>query len=62
MRVLVLDDSKAIRMIVTRTLRQTRFADDEVTEGGDGTDGLRLVAEHAPDLALGAVHGAVLAA
>jgi two-component system chemotaxis response regulator CheY len=52
MKILVVDDSKAMRMIVTRTLRQAGFGDHEVIEGGDGTDGLRLVAEHSPDLVL----------
>lgn len=52
MRVLVTDDSKAMRMIVIRTLRQSGVAIDEVFEAEDGVEGLAKVAEHGPDLIL----------
>jgi len=52
MRVLVTDDSKAMRMIVIRTLRQTGLAVDAVFEAEDGEQGLAAVREHRPDLVL----------
>lgn len=52
MKILIVDDSKAMRMIVTRTLRQAGFADHEYLEAADGVEGLAAVAAHAPDLVL----------
>jgi len=52
MRVLVVDDSKAMRMIVIRTLRQSGVAIGEIREAEDGAEGLVAVAEWAPDLVL----------
>lgn len=52
MRVLVTDDSKAMRMIVIRSLRQSGLAIDAVVEAEDGAQGLAAVAEHRPDLIL----------
>jgi two-component system, chemotaxis family, chemotaxis protein CheY len=51
-KILVVDDSKAMRMIVTRTLRQAGFGDHTFLEAGDGAQGLLLVATEAPDLVL----------
>lgn len=52
MRVLVADDSKAMRMIVLRTLRQTGLTVDEVHEAADGAEALAAVPAFAPDLIL----------
>lgn len=52
MKILIVDDSKAMRMIVSRTLRQAGFADHEYLEAGDGAEGLALVASERPDLVL----------
>ncbi len=52
MKILIVDDSKAMRMIVTRTLRQAGFADHVLLEAGDGAEGLRMVESEAPDLVL----------
>jgi two-component system chemotaxis response regulator CheY len=52
MRLLVVDDSRVMRQIVVRTLRQAGFDGHEVVEAVDGADGLAKVAEHAPDLVL----------
>ena len=52
MKILIVDDSKAMRMIVQRTLRQAGFDSVEVAEAGDGLEGLAAVAEHQPDLIL----------
>ncbi len=52
MKILVVDDSKAMRMIVLRTLRQAGFGDHEFLEAGNGAEGLERVKEHAPALVL----------
>ena len=52
MKILIVDDSKAMRMIVTRTLRQAGYGDHDFVEAVDGADGLRKVASEAPDLVL----------
>ena len=50
MRALVLDDSRAMRMILARILREVGF---DVTEAADGREGLALLAAGPlPDLAL----------
>ncbi len=51
MRVLVTDDSRVMRQIVVRTLRQAGF-DWEVTEAPDGAAGLEVVRQEDPDLVL----------
>jgi two-component system chemotaxis response regulator CheY len=50
--VLVVDDSAAIRKILTRVLRQTGMAIQTIHEAGDGQDALALMAEHRIDLVL----------
>jgi two-component system chemotaxis response regulator CheY len=52
MKIVVADDSRAMRMIVVRTLRQAGFGGHEVLEAENGREGLELVAEHGPDLIL----------
>lgn len=52
MKVVVADDSRAMRMIVIRTLRQAGFDGAEVTECENGVEGLAKVAEVNPDLVL----------
>ncbi len=52
MKILIVDDSKAMRMIVTRTLRQAGFAEHDYLEAADGAEGLALVLSAAPDLVL----------
>lgn len=52
MKILVVDDSKAMRMIVRRCLRQAGFGDADVTEAADGLQGLDAVKSFAPDLIL----------
>lgn len=52
MRVLVADDSKAMRMIVIRTLRQSGVQIDDVREAVDGADALAAIPEFQPDLIL----------
>ena len=52
MKILVTDDSKAMRMIVIRTLRQAGFAGHDILEAENGQEGLTLVRAQAPDLIL----------
>ena len=52
MKILVADDSKAMRMIVVRTLRQAGFAGHDVIEAENGAEGLKLVNAESPDLIL----------
>jgi two-component system, chemotaxis family, chemotaxis protein CheY len=52
MKVLIADDSKVMRQIVKRTLRQAGYSDAEVTEAGNGREALDVIAAEAPDLVL----------
>ncbi len=52
MKILVTDDSKAMRMIVIRTLRQAGFAGHDIIEAENGQQGLTLARSEAPDLIL----------
>jgi two-component system chemotaxis response regulator CheY len=51
MRVLVADDSRVMRQIVIRTLRQAGY-DWEITEAGDGAAALEIATQMDPDLVL----------
>lgn len=51
MKVLIVDDSKAMRMIVMRTLRQAGFS-AEVREAENGKQALDAIRTDAPDLVL----------
>jgi two-component system chemotaxis response regulator CheY len=52
MKILIVDDSKAMRMIVKRTLRQAGLGDHETQEAGDGTEALPVISSWRPDLVL----------
>lgn len=52
MKVLVVDDSKAMRMIVMRTLRQAGFTDLVIEEASNGNEALAAIKNSAPDLIL----------
>jgi two-component system, chemotaxis family, chemotaxis protein CheY len=52
MRILIVDDSKAMRLIVMRTLRQAGFGDHELLEAANGREALARVQASAPDLVL----------
>ncbi|MBU0753960.1 MAG: response regulator [Planctomycetes bacterium] len=52
MRILIVDDSKAMRMIVKRTLRQAGFTDIDIVEGATGKEALDMILADAPDLVL----------
>lgn len=52
MKILIADDSKAMRMIVVRTLRQAGFSGHEVTEAEDGAAALELTTKNTYGLIL----------
>ena len=52
MHIMIVDDSKAMRLIVRRTLREAGFGDHETTEGVDGADALEKIKAKCPDLVL----------
>jgi two-component system, chemotaxis family, chemotaxis protein CheY len=52
MKILIVDDSKAMRSIVLRTLRQAGFGEHTFTEAVNGAEALKAIREAAPDLVL----------
>ena len=52
MKILIVDDSKAMRMIVRRQLGEIGFADADYVEATNGVEGIAAVKEHQPDLVL----------
>jgi two-component system chemotaxis response regulator CheY len=52
MKILIADDSRAMRMIVTRTLRQAGLSGHELIEAENGRQGLELAFSESPDLIL----------
>jgi len=52
LRVIVVDDSRVMRQIVIRTLRQAGYGDWEVTEASNGAEALELALAQQPDLVL----------
>lgn len=52
MKILIADDSRAMRMIVTRTLRQAGFSGYQIVEAEDGQKALDLAAKSRFDLIL----------
>lgn len=52
MKILVADDSRVMRQIVIRTLRQAGYSGHEVIEAENGREGLEMVHAQSPDLVL----------
>lgn len=52
MKIMIVDDSSAMRMIVKRTLRQAGFDGHEISEADDGAKALAAIQASAPDLVL----------
>jgi two-component system chemotaxis response regulator CheY len=52
MKILIVDDSRVMRQIVKRTLRQAGFTGHDLVEAGDGSAALALILEEQPDLVL----------
>jgi two-component system, chemotaxis family, chemotaxis protein CheY len=51
-KILVADDSRVMRQIVIRTLRQAGYDDHDIVEAEDGRDALNKIAAESPDLIL----------
>jgi two-component system chemotaxis response regulator CheY len=51
-KILVADDSRVMRQIVIRTLRQAGYDDHDVVEAENGRDALAKVGSEQPDLVL----------
>jgi two-component system chemotaxis response regulator CheY len=60
MRILIVDDSTAMRRLIVRSLRQAQLGDHTYLEARDGAEGLLAVDAHAPDLVLSDWHMPVL--
>ena len=52
MKILVVDDSTAMRMMVVRTLRQAGFGGRNVEQAADGAIALESIRKQPPDLVL----------
>ena len=52
MRILIVDDSRAMRLIVARTLRLAGYDEHELVEASDGREALGVVADEPPDIVL----------
>ena len=52
MKILIVDDSKAMRMIVKRTLKDAGFGDHATAEAGNGKEGLAALQADKFDLVL----------
>lgn len=52
MKLLIVDDSKAMRMIVRKTLRQAGYVNLDVAEASDGKEAFAAIAASCPDLVL----------
>ncbi|MBU8921678.1 MAG: response regulator [Bacteroidales bacterium] len=52
MKILIVDDSKAMRMIVKRTLRQAGYGEATVEEAANGVEGVAAAKSFNPDIIL----------
>ena len=52
MKILIVDDSRVMRQIVVRTLRQAGLGGHEIVEADDGRAGFDAVVQHRPQLVL----------
>ena len=52
MKIVVVDDSRVMRQIVIRTLRQAGFGNHDIVEAENGKEGLSVIAAESPGLVL----------
>jgi two-component system, chemotaxis family, chemotaxis protein CheY len=52
MRILVVDDSRTMRMLVIRTLRQAGYGEHDIVEAGDGVEAMEAMARMTVDIVL----------
>ena len=52
MKILIADDSRVMRQIVIRTLRQAGFGDHDLVEAADGKEAFEMATKEQPDLVI----------
>lgn len=52
MKLLIVDDSKTMRMIIIRTLRKTSLGGHDVVQAGNGKEALDVIAAESPDVVI----------
>lgn len=52
MKILIADDSRTMRRIITVMLREAGFRGHSIVEAGDGVEALAAVAKESPDLVI----------
>jgi len=52
MKILIVDDSRAMRSIVRRAMRQAGYGDNEFEEAGNGKEAMEQIGAFNPDLVL----------
>jgi two-component system chemotaxis response regulator CheY len=52
MKIMVVDDSRAMRGIILRTLRHAGFGNHDIVEASNGAEALRMIEQGPPDLVL----------
>ena len=52
MRIMIVDDSKAMRMIITRALRQAGYGHHTLEQASNGAEALQAIRTAAPDIVL----------
>jgi len=52
MKILIVDDSKAMRMIVIRTLKKAGMGGHETVQAANGAEALELISSESPELVL----------
>ncbi|MGQ3891279.1 response regulator [Legionella sp. CNM-4043-24] len=52
MKILIVDDSKAMRMLVSLNLRKAGYSGHTIIEADNGAAGLEMVLAHEPDLVM----------
>jgi len=60
MKILVVDDSRAMRRIVSRTIRQAGFSGHDIIEAENGQEALEAAKTQSPDLILSDWHMPVM--
>ena len=60
MKILVVDDSRAMRRIVARTIKEAGYAEHEIVEAENGREGLEVAQSESPDLILSDWHMPVM--
>ena len=52
MSLLIVDDSRAMRMMIKKTLRDAGHGNHDVIEAGDGAEALEMIRNESPDVIL----------